>query len=53
MHKNIFTLPMSFTGSTSCTDDEPNVPRQNSFINLVLREKVPGVDKIVNFKDFL
>ena len=53
MHKNSFTLPVSFTGSTSCTDDEPNFPRQNSFINLVLREKVPGVDKIVNFKDFL
>ena len=50
MHKNVFTLPVSFTGSTSCTEDEPNFPRQN---NLVFREKVPGVDKIVNFKDFL
>ena len=48
-HKNVYTLPVSFTGSTSCTEDEPNFPRQN---NLVLRKRVSGVDKVVNFKDF-
>ena len=47
MHKNVFTLPVSFTGSY--TRDEPNVPRQN---NLILQKKVSGVDKVVNFKDF-
>ena len=49
MHKNVFTLPVSFTGSTSCTEDEPNFPRQN---NLVLQKKLSGVGKVVNFKDF-
>ena len=49
MHKNVFTLTVSFTGSTSCTEDEPNFPWQN---NLVLQKKVSGVDKVVNFKDF-
>ena len=38
---------MSFTGS--CTEDEPNFPRQN---NLILQKKVSGLDKVVNFKDF-
>ena len=47
MHKNIFTLPMSFTGSY--TEDEPNFPRQN---NLILQKMVSGIDKVVNFKDF-
>ena len=47
MHKNVFILPVSFTGSY--TGDEPKVPRQN---NLILQENVSGVDKIVNFKDF-
>ena len=47
MHKNVFILPVSFTGSY--TGDEPNVPRQN---DLILQQKVSGVDKIVNFKDF-
>ena len=35
MHKNVFTLPVSFTGSY--TKDEPNLPRQN---NLILQKKV-------------
>ena len=35
MHKNVFTLPVSFTGSY--TEDEPNVPRQN---NLIQQKKV-------------
>ena len=48
MHKNVFTLAESFTGF--CTEDEPNFPRQN---NLILQKKVSGVDKVVNFKDFL
>ena len=48
MHKNVFTLPVSFTGSY--TEDEPNFPRKN---NLILQKKVSGVDKVVNFKDFL
>ena len=39
MHKNILTLPMSFTGSY--TKDEPNFPQK----------KVSGVDKVVYFKD--
>ena len=40
MHKNILTLPVSFTGSF--TKDEPNFPQK----------KVSGVDKVVYFKDF-
>ena len=28
MHKNVFTLPVSFTGSYA--EDEPNFPRQNN-----------------------
>ena len=47
MHKKVFALPVSFTGSY--TEDEPNLPRQN---NLILQKKKPGVDKVVNFKDF-
>ena len=39
---------MSFAGSY--TEDEPNFPRQN---NLILQKMGSGVDKIVNFKDFL
>ena len=46
MHKNAFTLPVSFTGSYS--EDEPNFPWQN---NLILQKKVLGVNKVVNFKD--
>ena len=34
----------------SYTQDEPNLPWQN---NLILQKKVSGVDKVVNFKDFL
>ena len=48
MHKNVFTLAESFTGFY--TEDEPNFPRLN---NLILQKKVSGVDKVVNFKDFL
>ena len=48
MHKNVFTLPVNFIGSY--TQDEPNLPWQN---NLILQKKVSGVDKVVNFKDFL
>ena len=47
MHKNVFTLPMSFIGSY--TKDEPNFPRQN---NLILQKMVSDVDKVVNFKAF-
>ena len=47
MHKNIFMLLMSFTGSY--TEDEPNFPWQN---NLILQKMVSGIDKVVNFKDF-
>ena len=31
MHKIVFTLPVSFTGSY--TEDKPNLPRQNILIN--------------------
>ena len=48
MHKNVFTLAESFTGFY--TEDEPNFPGLN---NLILQKKVSGVDKVVNFKDFL
>ena len=34
----------------SYTQDEPILPLQN---NLILQKKVSGVDKVVNFKDFL
>ena len=47
MHKNVFKLPVSSTGSY--TEDELNFPWQN---NLILQKKVSGVDKVVNFKDF-
>ena len=48
MHQIFFTLPVNFMGSY--TQDEPNLPWQN---NLILQKKVSGVDKVVNFKDFL
>ena len=44
MHKNVFKLPVSFTGSY--TEDKPNFPRQN---NLILQKTVSGVE----FQDFL
>ena len=47
MHKNVFTLPVSFTGSY--TEDEPNFPWQN---NVILQKRVPGINKVVNFKEF-
>ena len=47
MHKNIFTLPVSVTGSY--TEGEPNFPGQ---LNVVLSKKLSGVDKVMNRKDF-
>ena len=47
MHKNVFTLPVSFTGSYS--EDEPNFPWKN---NVILQKRVPGINKVVNFKEF-
>ena len=47
MHKNVFTLPGSFTGSY--TENKPNFPSQN---DLILHKKVSGVYKAVNLKDF-
>ena len=41
MHKNIFMLPMSFTGCY--TEDEPNVPQQS---NLILQKTVSRLDKV-------
>ena len=38
MHKNVFLLPESFTGSY--TKDEPNFPQQN---NGILKKMVSGV----------
>ena len=34
LHKNVFMLHVNFTGS--CTEDEPNFPRQN---NLILKKR--------------
>ena len=48
MNKNVFTLPVNFEGSY--TQDEPNLPWQN---NLISQKNVSGLDKVVNFKDFL
>ena len=47
MHKNVFTSPVSFTGSY--TEDETNISWQN---NVILQKKMFGIDKVVNFKDF-
>ena len=47
MHKNIFTLSVSFTASY--TKDEPTFQRQK---NVILQKIVSGVDKVVNFEDF-
>ena len=47
MHKNVFTLPVSFTVSYS--EHEPNFPWQN---NVILQKRVPGINKVVNFKEF-
>ena len=47
MHKNVFTLSVSFTASY--TKDEPTFQRQK---NLILQKIVSGVDKVVNFEDF-
>ena len=48
MHKNVLTLPVSFTGS--CT------PRMSLIllgkIIRVISQKKEGVSKVVNFKDF-
>ena len=47
MHKNVFTLSVSFTASY--TKDEPTFQRQK---NLILQKIVSGVDKVVTFEDF-
>ena len=47
MHKNVFTLSVSFTASY--TKDEPTFQRQK---NVILQKIVSGVDKVVNFGDF-
>ena len=47
MHKNVFTLPVSFTGSY--TEEEPNFPLGN---NPVSQKVESGVNKGVNFKTF-
>ena len=47
MHKNVFTLSVSFT--SSYTKDEPTFQRQK---NVILQKIVSGVDKVVNFEDF-
>ena len=47
MNKNVFILPVSFTGSY--TKDEPKFPRQN---DVILQKMVTCLDKVVNFKDF-
>ena len=47
MHKNVFTLPVSFTGSY--TEDKPNFPQQN---NLILQKKGVWCGQGVNLKDF-
>ena len=47
MHKNVFTLSVSFTASY--TKDEPTFQRQK---NVILQKIVSGVDKVVNFEDF-
>ena len=39
MHKNVFTLPVSFTGSY--TEDETKITWQN---NVILQKRVSGVD---------
>ena len=38
-HKNVFTSPVTFTGSN--TKDEPNFPPQN---NIILQEMVSGIE---------
>ena len=48
MHKNVFTLPVSFIGSY--IEDEPGFP--SGKIIYVYRKRVSGVDKVVNLKDF-
>ena len=47
IHKNVFTLPVSFIGSYN--EDKPNFPCKKT---LILQKKVSSVDKVVNFKDF-
>ena len=48
MHKNVFTLPVSFTGS--CTPRMRQI-RLGKIIRVILQKK-EGVYKVVNFKDF-
>lgn len=48
MYKNVFMLPVSFTGSY--TEVEPTYHQQKNDLNL--QKIVSGVDNVVNFKDF-
>lgn len=48
MYKNVFMLPVSFTGSY--TEDKPTYHQQKNDLNL--QKIVSGVDNVVNFKDF-
>ena len=48
MHKNVFTLPVCFTGS--CTPRMSQI-RLGKIIRVILQKK-EGVYKIVNFKGF-
>ena len=48
MYKNVFMLPVSFTGSY--TEDEPTYHQQKNDLNL--QKIVSRVDNVVNFKDF-
>ena len=45
MHKNVFMLPMSFTGSYTQR-------MRQIFLNLILLKKLSCVDKVANFRDF-
>ena len=48
MHKNVFTLPVSFTGS--CTQRMSLILLDK--IIRVISQKKEGVSKVVNFNDF-
>ena len=48
MHKNVLTLPVSFT--SSCTPRMSQI-RLGKIIRVILQKK-EGVYKVVNFKDF-
>ena len=48
MHKNVLTLPVSFT--SSCTPRMSQI-RLGKIIRVILQKK-EGVYRVVNFKDF-